>query len=213
MKTRIRHQVSGIKYQVLCYLLLTTCYLLPAHAQNACNCNQNDLAFLQTYVDAHPFIFRGKTISINKGTDYDRVDFLISSLFKGTASKQITVYYDTKNACALKFNAGEDWLVYAERKQGKPFVAYCSRSRKNVINTNKNVDLMYIKSDLTVDDETEKLTELCGLKQFAGNQNMNQGAPTNIIPNGWQRIVLILVSLVGFAVIYILVNRLFKKQA
>jgi hypothetical protein len=180
-------------------------------SQNNCNCNENEIAFSDTYVNANQLIFRGKTISVSKGTDYDKAVFLVSKLFKGIAPKQVTVYFDNKNACAFKFNVGEDWLIYANYQKAKPFVAYCSRSRKNVINTNKNIDLMYIKSDISVDDETDKLTELCGLKKFTESMPSNENAHSNIIPNGWQRIVLILISLLGFVGIYIVMNRFWKK--
>ena len=183
--------------RLLCILLFTFLFSILA-AQDNCNCKESEIAFADVYINSNQLIFRGKTISINKGTDFDRVTFQVSKLFKGIAAKQLTVYFDAKNACAFKFNAGEDWLIYANYQKAKPFVSYCSRSRKNVINTNKNVDLMYIKSDLSVDDETDKLTS-------------NENAHNNIIPNGWQRIVLILISLVGFVVIYLLMNRVGKK--
>jgi len=181
-------------------------------SQNNCNCNENEIVFTDTYINANQLIFRGKTISVSKGTDYDKVIFLVSKLFKGISPKQVTVYFDNKNACAFKFNTGEDWLIYANYQKAKPFVAYCSRSRKNVINTNKNIDLMYIKSDITIDDETDKLTELCGLKKFTESMPTNENAHSNIIPNGWQRIVLILISLIGFVGIYIVLNRVGKKK-
>src|ERR1700758_1701764 len=122
----------------LLYSLLFVCLFQLLVSQNKCDCNEAEIAFSESYINANQLIFRGKTISTSKGTDYDKVDFVISSLFKGLAAKQVTVFFDTKNACALKFHAGEDWLIYATLKQGKPLVAYCSRSRKNVINTNKN---------------------------------------------------------------------------
>lgn len=183
----------------------------PLVSQNNCNCNQNEIAFTDGYLNANQLIFRGKTLSVSKGTDYDKATFLVSKLFKGVSPKQVTVYFDNKNACAFKFNTGEDWLVYANYQKAKPFVVYCSRSRKNVINTNKNIDLMYIKSDITVDDETDKLTELCGLKPFTESIPSNENAHSNIIPNGWQRVLLIIVSLIGFVIIYVVLNRIWKK--
>jgi hypothetical protein len=192
-------------------ILLFTFLFHILTAQDNCNCKESEIAFSDVYVNSNQLIFRGKTISINKGTDYDRVTFQVSKLFKGVSPKQLTVYFDSKNACAFKFNVGEDWLMYANYEKGKPFVVYCSRSRKNVINTNKNVDLMYVKSDLSVDDETDKLTALCGLKPFTETISSNENAHSNIIPNGWQRVVLILISLVGFVVIYLVVNRVGKK--
>lgn len=192
-------------------ILLFTLFFFTLSAQDNCNCKESEIAFSDVYINSNQLIFRGKTISINKGTDYDKVTFQVSKLFKGVSSKQLTVYFDSKNACALKFNVGEDWLIYANYDKGKPFVAYCSRSRKNVINTNKNVDLMYVKSDLSVDDETDKLIALCGLKPFTEISSSNENAHSNIIPSGWQRIILILISLVGFVGIYWVMNRIGKK--
>jgi hypothetical protein len=194
--------------------LLTLLFALlfqVAFTQTNCNCNEKEIEFSEAYVNANQLIFRGKTVSTSKGTDYDKVTFSVSKLFKGVASKQVDVYFDAKNPCVLKFNTGEDWLIYANYKSGKPLLAYCSRSRKNVINTNKNIDLMYVKSDITIDDETEKLSELCGLKPFTNPISENEDGHNNIIPTGSQRILLIIFSVIGFALIYFVLNKVMKK--
>lgn len=181
------------------------------YAQDNCNCNEREISFSKEYVNSNQLIFRGKTISITKGTDYDKVSFEIDKLFKGIASKKIDIYFDNKNVCALKFNVGEDWLIYANYKSAKAVVVYCSRSRKNVINTNKNIDLMYIKSDITVDDETEKLTELGDLKPFSEPVSENENAHNNTIPTGLQKILMIVFSALGFAGIYLIMNKFWKR--
>ena len=196
----------------LLFTLFLALIFWPAFAQTNCNCNEKEIEFSEAYVNANQLIFRGKTIGTSKGIDYDKVTFTIDKLFKGTSSKQVDVYFDTKNPCKIKFNPGEDWLIYANYKSGKPLLVYCSRSRKNVINTNKNIDLMYVKSDISIDDETDKLIALCGLKPFTDHiNNNNETAHNNIIPTGWQRIFLIIFSLVGFVVIYLVMNKLWKK--
>jgi hypothetical protein len=70
---------------------------------------------------------------------------------------------------------------------------------------------MYVKSDLTVDDEVDKLTSLYGLKTFTVPLSENENAHNNIIPTGWQRVLLIIISLIGFALIYFVMNKLWKK--
>jgi|GEM_PF-1341265 len=199
-----------LKTHFLYFLFFILVFQL-SFAQDNCNCNEKEIAFSEGYINANDLIFRGKTVRIDKGSDYDKVLFRINTLFKGVASEELTVYFDNKNACALKFNVGEDWLIYANYKRAKPVVAYCSRSRKNVINTNKNIDLMYIKSDITVDDETDKLTEICGLKAFTQPVSENENAHDNTIPTGMQQILMIVLSAVGFAGIYFILNRFWKK--
>ena len=192
-------------------ILLFTLLFQAAFMQTNCNCNEKEIEFSEGYVNANNLIFRGKTVSTSKGTDYHKVTFSVDKLFKGTAAKQVDVYFDAKNPCVLKFNIGEDWLIYGNYKSAKPVIAYCSRSRKNVINTNKNIDLMYVKSDITIDDETDKLTELCGLKAFTVPILENEDGHSNIIPTGSQRILLIIFSVIGFALIYFVLNRVMKK--
>jgi len=199
-----------LKIRIL-YILIFFLSLYTSFSQDNCNCNEKEIVFSEGYVNANELIFRGKTVSVTKGIDFDKVTFKVNTLFKGVSPQQVEVYFDNKNVCALKFNAGEDWLIYANYKSAKPVVVYCSRSRKNVINTNKNIDLMYIKSDLTIDDETDKLTELCGLKNFTEPITNNEKAHDNIIPTGSQRILLIIFSLIGFALIYFVLNRVMKK--
>ncbi len=193
------------------YILFLILLFQISFSQDNCNCNEKEIAFSEADINSNKLIFRGKTISVVKGTDYDKATFMISSLFKGISAKQIEIFFDNKNKCAFKFNVGEDWLIYANYKQAKPLVAYCSRSRKNIINANKNIDRMYIKSDITVDDETDKLNELCGLKNFTEPISETESLHDNIIPTGAQRILMIIFSIIGFAIIYFLLNKFWKK--
>jgi hypothetical protein len=180
-------------------------------SQSSCTCDETKIAFSQAYVASHQLIFRGKTVSVESGVDYGKVHFIVTQLFKGSASKELTLYYDAKTACQLKFSTGEDWLIYADFKQlQKPFVEYCSRSRKNVINTNKNVESMYVKSDLTIDDECEQLRDQLGLQQFA-SQSEESNRHSNIIPGFWQRIVLVIFSILGFVAIYFVTVKFLRK--
>lgn len=191
------------------FLILNAEFLI---AQGSCTCDEKKLAFSESYITAHQLIFRGKTVSVEKGTDFAKANFIITQLFKGSSPKEVTVYFDKKSECNLKINAGEDWIIYANYKQvQKPFVEYCSRSRKNVINTNKNVEVQYIKSDLSVDAESEQLQAQLGQQKFsaqAGADNRH----SNIIPGFGQRIVLILCSIAGFVLIYFLLNRFILKK-
>ena len=70
---------------------------------------------------------------------------------------------------------------------------------------------MYIKSDITVDDETNKLTELCGLKTFTNPISGNENAHNNTIPTGLQQILMIVLSALGFAGIYFLLNKFWNN--
>src|ERR1035437_8458096 len=90
----------------LFYILLFAFVFQSIVSQNNCNCNENEIAFSDAYVNTNQLIFRGKTFSVSKGTDYDKVTFVVGKLFKGTAAKEVTVYIDAKNPCALKFNVG-----------------------------------------------------------------------------------------------------------
>lgn len=138
--------------------------------------------------------------------------FTVTQLFKGSCPKDVTVYFDQKSGCSLKVAGGEDWLVYANFKQvQKPFVEYCTRSRKNVVNTNKNVEVQYIKSDLTIDQECDRLQQQLGTHQFAA-QSEKDNRHANVIPDFWQRVMLILASIAGFIVIYLLVNRFLRAD-
>lgn len=199
------------------FLTLQFCTLIPIAIGTAflisqsCDCDQNKIAFTQAYIESHQLIFRGKTVSTGKGEDYAKAVFSVSQLFKGSAPKEITVYFDMKSECSLKMNVGEDWLIYANHKQlQKPYVEYCSRSRKNVVNTSKNVDLLYIKSDMSVDAESEQLQEKLGLQRFAA-QAASDNRHSNIIPGFWQRVALIVASIVGFLLIYLALSRFLKK--
>ena len=207
---RTRDEVKTTKGLIIfLFCILNSVFLI---SQNNCGCDEKKLAFSQAYTASHKLIFRGKTLSVANGQNFNKVTFMVTQLFKGSCAKEIGVYFDKKEACQLKFNTGEDWLIYANFQQiEKPFVEYCTRSRKNVINTNKNVEIQYIKSDLTVDAECESLRTQFGLQNFATQSQGEKTSHNNIIPGFWQRIVLILCSIAGFVMIYFGVNKLNKR--
>ena len=203
---------DGGRNTFLHFLLLVSCFLYLASYSQNCGCDEKKLVFSQSYTNSHKLIFRGKTTVIANGEGFSKVTFIVTQLFKGNSTKEIDVYFDGKSACNLKFNTSEDWIIYANYKQlKKPFVEYCSRSRKNVVNSNKNIELTYIKSDLTVDEECEKLRGLTGLQKFSSQEKVEDLAHSNIIPGFWQRIVLILCSVGGFMLIYFAANKLMRK--
>jgi hypothetical protein len=197
-----------VKKVAFIFLCLVTSF---SFSQSACDCNPQEIQFSDAYVNTQQVVFLGKTVSVSKGTDYNKATFFIQQLFKGTASQKFDVYFESKDNCSLKFNEGEDWLIYANYKRGKALAVYCSRCRKNVINTNKNVDLTYVKNDLSFDEEVEKLSELLGKQNFSKGITNSETMHNNIIPNGWQRIVLIIVSAVGLVLAYIALDRVFRK--
>ena len=207
---RTRDEVKmkrGLIFLLLC--ILNSAFLI---SQSNCGCDEKKLAFSQAYTTGHKLIFRGKTLSIAAGEDFNKVTFIVTQLFKGSCAKEVTVYFDKKEVCQLKFNTGEDWLIYANFQQiEKPCLEYCTRSRKNVINTNKNVEIQYIKSDLTVDAECESLRTQFGLQNFSAQSQGEKTSHNNIIPGFWQRIVLILCSVIGFTMIYFGVTKLNKR--
>lgn len=207
--TRNEKKNSAAYFVLFFFCILNSTFLI---SQTACTCDEKKLAFSQAYTASHGLIFRGKTVSIAEGVDFSKVTFSITQLFKGTCPKEVDLYFDKKAACRLKFNTGEDWLIYADFKQiEKPYVEYCSRSRKNVIITNKNVEIQYIKNDLTVDAECETLREQFGLRNFSSMAKEENNLHNNIIPSFWQRIVLILCSIAGFLMIYFGANKLLKR--
>lgn len=203
--------MRGTRYDII-FLFVLSLFFNFSFSQNACNCDETKIAFSESYIKAHELIFRGKTLSVEKGADFAMARFSVTQLFKGSAPKELTIYFDKKNECGLKMNVGEDWIIYANYKQlQKPFVEYCSRSRKNVINTNKNVEIQYIKSDLSIDAESEQLQRQLGVQKFSA-QAEEDNRHNNIIPNFTQRIVLILCSILGFVLIYFMLNKFLKKS-
>ncbi|MGZ3864037.1 MAG: hypothetical protein ACXVPE_02745 [Bacteroidia bacterium] len=194
------------------FFLCSCLFILASAFSQSCECDESKNAFSQQYISSHGLIFRGKTVSIAEGEDFNKVTFVITQLFKGSCPKEIDVYFDKKGKCQLKFNTGEDWIIYANFKQmQKPYVEYCSRSRKNVIITNKNVEVQYAKTDLTVDAECEKLREQTGIQNFTSQAKEENNLHSNIIPGFWQRVGLILCSAAGFVLIYFGANKLMKK--
>ena len=207
--TRDGNKNTTLRFILFLFCILNSAFLI---SQNSCGCDEKKLTFSSSYSASHKLIFRGKTLSISTGEDYSKVTFVVTQLFNGKCAKEVDVYFDKKAACQLKFNTGEDWLIYANYKQiEKPFVEYCSRSRKNVIITNKNVEVQYIKSDLTVDAECEQLHQQFGNQNISTQVKEENNFHNNIIPGFGQRIVLILCSIAGFMLIYFAVNKLLKR--
>lgn len=210
---RITQRSTFCKMSFTRFFFLCFCFFIVASSfSQSCECDESKNAFSGHYISSHGLIFRGKTVSIAEGEDFNKVTFVITQLFKGSCPKEIDLYFDKKGKCQLKFGTGEDWIIYANFIQmQKPFVEYCSRSRKNVIITNKNVEVQYAKTDLTVDAECEKLQQQLGTQNFSTQQKEENNLHTNIIPGFWERIGLILCSAAGFVMIYLGTNKLLKR--
>ncbi|MBS1646573.1 MAG: hypothetical protein JST67_04470 [Bacteroidetes bacterium] len=200
------HTLRKIKHFIVCIAL--------AHfvtAQSPCDCNTKELIFSEKYVRSQPLIFRGKTLAVHAGTDYDKTVFLITQLFKGSSSQQCEIYFEKNSECPMLFSTGEDWLIYAQYEKGKALVRYCSRCRKNLINLNSNTNLSYIKTDISFDEEIERLQEMLGNQKVLQNAASTPQNHSNIIPNGQQRVWLILFSALGLIAAYFLINKILKK--
>ena len=137
--------------------------------------------------------------------DYGKAQFKVSSLYKGKIGETVMVYFTKNTVPSILIQPGEDWILYCKYVTGKPFLDPCSRSRKNIINTNKNVELMYAKSEITVDEECAQLKEWFGIQIPKGNITESE-SHRNIIPDGIQRIVLTLVSVLVTIGIYFFIS-------
>ena len=105
----------------------------------ACDCVYNTNSLIENY-NSTEVIFRGKAESVKQiklnNETYDEVTFVMNKIFKGVKNKKVIVYQESYSNCTIKFNVGEEWVVWAGTWNGLLSTNMCTKT-VNVKNIEK----------------------------------------------------------------------------
>jgi hypothetical protein len=164
----------------------------------------------KTYTNSYELIFKGAVKSVEPCKEVGKAHFIVHELFKGDSPKEIIVYFDCTGDCAMNFNAGETWIIYANYAQlGKPDVSFCSRSRKQIDNE-VEIQSGFVPSDLSFGQELEWLQVNLGAQALLKENNNADFSHRNELPTPKKTIILIVISFVAMMVLYFVIKRFMK---
>lgn len=189
----------------LTFLILT--FLIFNISSKACQCPLTALSMEEC--NKYDIIFKGKILSVKDcGDKFGEALFEVEELYKGVVAKEFIVLFECNVECAMKFNPGEEWVIYSNYKQvDKALMNWCSRSRKYFRNEKEDFYTVNYGNDYF--DEVKFLREKLGNHRPLANQ-ANLEANRNQLPDKTQFIVILICSLSGIILFYWLFNKFFR---
>lgn len=173
----------------------------------ACTCPLSRLSIEEC--NKYDIIFKGKIVSVKTcDAKPGEATFEIQEVYKGNMEKQFMVLFNCNEECAYAFKVGEEWIIYSNYKQiNNAMMDWCSRSRRYFKNDKEDFYTVTYGNDYA--DEEQFLREKLGLhrvliKKESIDVNRNQ------LPNTKQSIYILLASLSGILIFYVLFRKFVK---
>ncbi len=195
-----------LNFKILLFFLLFNCI---SFYTKGCQCPLTLLSIEEC--SKYEIIFKGKIISVkNCNQNFGEAIFEVEELYKGNATKQFKVLFECGIECALKFNEGEEWLIYTRHKQiDNALMDWCSRSRKFFKNEKEDFYTVTYGNDYY--DEVKFLREKLGSHRLLV-ATKNAAENRNVRPTGNQTIVILISSIIFLLLFYWLFNKWYKKN-
>jgi Tissue inhibitor of metalloproteinase len=119
-----------VKNIAVCSLLLLS--LLAAEPAFACSCIEPPPP--QEAAQQAAAVFSGTVVSVTQVGNQQEVRIRVESVWKGAKCGEITIYTPLDEAaCGFNFQTGLNYLVYAERQQGKLTTNLCTRTKPTAL--------------------------------------------------------------------------------
>lgn len=198
-------------------LLLT---LISSVGAMACDCGTQLPQISKEETERYGLIFVGRIDSLREGEKIGTAWFKGLELYKGLGTPEVEIRYDAYTSCRMPFAPGQTWIIYASKnpQNGRWHVEHCSRSRK--LPEDGETDEYTIYSNITYEEERKFLASNYSLKDFIkeetvaeiekGNKKVIDSNREIIYANYTQKILLVLGSIVGMGLIYLLVKKVWK---
>lgn len=183
------------------FLLLGIICCGTINQAQACDCPTKG-AINSTLAAQYDLIGRMVVESSEKGKDFYKASVKWIEVYKGNASEHMPLFFDGEGECAVSLEKGSEWLVYANYAQlGKPYLKFCSHSRKKIENEDK-IRTDYVPLEMSFSSERDWLVDQFGIQTLVKESSDTSMGHHNIIPERKQALWLILCSLGGFIVLW-----------
>lgn len=173
----------------------------------ACQCPV--IQWTKDLANQNDVILRVKILNtIPHQNDYLVAEAEVLNLFKGNPHKHYKILFPEKDECAVPVNTGEEWLIYGQQKQiNSCVIDWCGLSRKKF--TNDIEDYFIATHIITYDEELQQLLTLFPSLKINDTQ-LPPSFHKNIIPEKYELIIYLILSLIGFLIILQLIKKFLK---
>lgn len=161
-------------------------------------------------VDQYDIIFTGKVSAISGDEEEERVQFMVTELFKGASYQTIELQHNPSTDCSFSFAPGETWTIYGKWiGYGIPTTNFCTHTRREPITP---------ADDFQTEERSNYATELKFLRDSIGVQKFIDPAEhqdklhKNELPGPGTAIAYLVAGLGGLAIIFFFVRRMFKRD-
>jgi len=166
----------------------------------------------------YDIIFVGQVVAVSPGDVQSTARFKVITLYRGQSYQQIDVQYDNAGDCGLNFVPGETWTIYGKwveydikERVGVPRADWCKHSRKKM-NAGEQ-DYYMMDGRPSYEDEIKLLEDSLGVQPFLDPAEHQNQMHKNIIPGATQALTYLVAGLVGLALIFFFVRRMFRRDA
>jgi len=187
---------------------------------SACDCGEQLPEFTKEETEKYGLIFIGTIDSLQDKEQNGTAWFRGLELYRGLATPRIAIRYDNYTSCRMSFREGQTWMIYAVKDSvtSQWTVSYCSRSRR--LPEQGETDEYTIYSNLTYEEEKKFLASIYPRRDFIPQETINEIDKEDktvidsnrelIHATGRQKIFLILGSVAGLVLIYLVVKKWLK---
>ncbi len=186
----------------------------------SCNCETTLAKISKEETDQYAVIFTGYIKKLIHQDQDNYAEFVVNTPFKGLVPRDIKISYDALSSCKMPFFPGDEWLIYAKKDSvnKKWMVNYCERSRK--FPEGDETDDYTVYSGITLQEELKFLSQNYSTGQTVGEDTLTMIQEDNKIVidsrrddnygSPRQKIILLICSLAGMIIIYLIIKRFVK---
>jgi hypothetical protein len=188
------------------YFILWSFATCPAWSI-ACECPLTALGIEEC--NKYEIIFKGRVTSVQDcNNKFGEAIFEIDELYKGNATRHFKVLFECDVECAMKFSAGQEWIIYSRYKQiDNALIDWCSRSRKYF--RNEKEDFYAVTYGNDYHDEVKFLRTNLGLHRPLSERS-HQDQNRNTLPDTSQTAIILVISLTVIILFYWLFKKFFN---
>lgn len=182
----------------------------------ACQC-QVLPKLTKAVAQGYDIVFTGQVVAISPGDVQSIARFKVETLYRGQCYQQIDVQYDNAGDCGLNFIPGETWTIYGkwteydiQERVGVPRADWCLHTRKKM-NAGEQ-DYYMMEGRPSYEDEITLLADSLGVQPFIDPADHQNEMHKNIIPGAAQALTYLIAGLLGLALIFFFVRRMFRRD-
>jgi hypothetical protein len=158
----------------------------------------------------YEIIFTGRVAAVSGDEQLERVQFTVLELYKGAAYQTIELQHNPSTDCSFSFAPGETWTIYGSwMAYGVPTTNFCTHTRRQPVTAADDFE-SETRSKYAV--ELQYLRDSIGVVPFNDPSEHKDMLHKNELPGPATAFGYLAAGLIGLAVIFFFVRRMFKRD-